>query len=249
MRRLIDADLKRILIRPKFWIFNIIALVVGILIMGKGIINTYDDDISYQLLLQIKQAYRIATILQSFVIFSSVYSDEFRSMAFITVVGRGISRRKLVFAKLLDSIILTLLISAITGGIMLAFGGIMSRVATDPEEIGMISFLFLNDFVYEIIAITIPAVFIYITEKIPVSVFVLIVLHITSVLLGAYTFDWVKELAIQFYFTEVLSNAWTHFVLGNYPMAFFDCLGCLLCYIGGCIGIIRLTFEKKELSF
>lgn len=247
MRKLICADLQRVLQKPGFWFFTVLILgincVITVMDLKKG-----GDFSGLAYMFQFKGTYSSMSSILSLLVFSVVYCDEFRSMSFITVIGRGLSRQKLVYAKLIDAAVLTLLLFALEGITMIVIGAVMCEPMTSNET-GLLLFTIARYFFESLIAISLTSIFIYITEKVPVSMFFLIVLQISSYVIQSLTSGLTKELAMRLYFTEILSNTWVDFVIGAHAKAIVTMLLCFLCYISLSLVLIRITFGKKELNF
>ena len=107
MRRLLEADLKRIVVKILPWIVLLIWFVYDTI----SIANTIGDapDRSFFLLGQLQGLHSTAMLIIGFAAIFGVYADEFKSMVMIGVIGRGLSRDKFVFGKFLDLCILTIL--------------------------------------------------------------------------------------------------------------------------------------------
>ena len=100
MRQLIHADIKRILLTVGFYI-PMLLLGIWILVYTDGV-KTPSDLIG---MLRRSLGAPGMTFL-CIPIFLKVYGDDLKSGAFLTVIGRGLSRNRLVWAKLLDCAIL-----------------------------------------------------------------------------------------------------------------------------------------------
>ncbi len=103
MRRLIRADLRRILAKPGFYICPVILLALFVY----GLFADTVDYDSYYASLDIQLSY-IYPFLVLLPVFTCVYGDELRSGTMIPAIGRGLSRTKIILAKFLDTLILSL---------------------------------------------------------------------------------------------------------------------------------------------
>ena len=99
MRLLIRADLRRVLRKPGFYVLIVLTLVLFAFKKPEGIAAEYFD--STKMTLE-----NIGLPLLCIPIFLAVYGDEFKSGTLQCVIGRGLSRSKVVIAKLLDAAIL-----------------------------------------------------------------------------------------------------------------------------------------------
>ncbi len=103
MRRLIRADLRRILAKPRFYICPLIFFVLFIYGLMKEPVE-YD---SYYASLEIQLSY-INPFVILLPVFTCVYGDELRSGTIITAIGRGLSRTRVILAKFIDTLVLSL---------------------------------------------------------------------------------------------------------------------------------------------
>ena len=111
MRRLIRADIRRILKKRSVIVLFCIALVFLCLhVVGSCLAYDMDPVVPVKNLMS---RIRVPELVIGLVILFGVYSDDFRSMTYSSVIGRGLTRSKLVLAKLLDTVILTALMYGI----------------------------------------------------------------------------------------------------------------------------------------
>lgn len=103
MRRLIRADLRRILAKPGFYVCPLIVFALFV----HGLFSDPVEYDAYYASLDIQLSY-IYPLLALLPIFISVYGDELRSGTMITAIGRGLSRSKVILAKFIDTVTLSL---------------------------------------------------------------------------------------------------------------------------------------------
>ena len=103
MRRLIRADLRRILAKPGFYICPVILFALFLY----GLFREPVDYDSYYASLDI-QLFYLYPFFVLLPVFTCVYGDELRSGTMIPAIGRGLSRTKVILAKFLDTLILSL---------------------------------------------------------------------------------------------------------------------------------------------
>lgn len=247
MRKLISADLQRILKKPGFWIFTVLAFALVDFITVKTL-ESGEDFTGLAFMFGANSNFELLGLFLNIILFSAIYCDDFRSMTFITVIGRGMTRGKLVIAKLLNSAILLVLLYVLNCIPLLVIGKVMCEPISSYET-GLMLYAFVRNVLENLIFISMTSIFMYITEKVPVSIFVLLALQIGSTLLRSYATGLVREISIKLYFTEVFADSWTNFIFGAPVRAIFTMLFCFVCYIALCCGIIHFTFGKKELNF
>lgn len=101
MRRMVCADLKRILAKPGLYASVILMLLV---MLFKDAESTPAEMIDFY-----RMIFNIAGLtIVCIPIFLSVYSDELKSGTMITAIGMGMARRKIILVKLRDCLILLL---------------------------------------------------------------------------------------------------------------------------------------------
>ena len=103
MKRLIRADLRRILAKPGFYICPVLVLALFIY----GLFTEAVDYDSYYASLDIQLSYLYPFFIL-LPVFTCVYSDELKSGTMIPAIGRGLSRAKVILAKFIDTVILSL---------------------------------------------------------------------------------------------------------------------------------------------
>ena len=108
MRRLIIADVFRVLRKPSIYVWLGIYLFLFVFDPSS---NPTDFDEMYNGM-QMTYNY-IWPFMMGIPVFMAVYADELKAGAMQTAIGRGLSRNKVVFAKYLDCVILALLLSIV----------------------------------------------------------------------------------------------------------------------------------------
>lgn len=103
MRTLIRADLRRILAKPGFYICPLILFALFVYGLFKSPVeyDSYYDSLDIQL----NYLYPFLVLLP---VFTCVYGDELKSGTMITAIGRGLSRKKVIIAKFIDTLVLSL---------------------------------------------------------------------------------------------------------------------------------------------
>ena len=107
MKSLIQADLIRILRKPTYRITLLLALLLTLSVAVRTRFNVWNG-YAYASN-QYSMMNLVMDLIMGALIFISVYADEFTSNSMQTLIGRGISRFKLLLAKMTDSIIITMI--------------------------------------------------------------------------------------------------------------------------------------------
>lgn len=247
MRRLIRADLRRILTKKGFWIFFAITLVV-VFFDFEISISSLGVKTGIIALCGANAAFDIAGFMISLIGFSALYCDDFRCMSMIPVIGRGLTRDKIVSSKMIVTVIMTFLMYGITA-LMIYLIGLVECEAMNAEQMVLFIYSLISKTVGTIIVITLASVFLYITSKIPVSIFVMLVLQVIGNLASGFLSGFARRYINMLYFTEIISSAQSDFVLGARVEAVFTLIACFVCYMAVSFVIIHFTFGKKELDF
>ena len=102
MRRLIKGDILRILKKKEIYIFALILYIILFAVKSK-------TDVDDQIELFENMVTLIGLLLCIIPVYLTVYGDEIRTGSMQCVIGRGMSRRKVIISKLIDCAILMFL--------------------------------------------------------------------------------------------------------------------------------------------
>ena len=145
MKNLIFADVKRILRKPSYWIILGICLLISLFwtIQSKG-----DGGLS-GLSFASSQGTAINTmnLFIGIAIYVSVYADEFTSNSMQCLIGRGISRRRLLIAKFVNCVIVTFISYGIYTLFISITGLIMGAKMNGAESSFLYSTILTNAFI------------------------------------------------------------------------------------------------------
>lgn len=173
MTSLIKADLYRILHKKTLWILFVCTLAVSAaysLILRSGSWNGFSYSVRQSTLVT-----GLTALLFGAALFISVYSDEFTARSMQAAIGRGLSRTKVIAAKIISCVIVSLILYAA----LLAYLLIQSRIlqAGMTAEDTKILVLSVLKAAYCVAGYTpLAAVVIYLTDNKALSVFVEILL-------------------------------------------------------------------------
>lgn len=259
MRNLVRADLRRVFRYKIFWIIPSVAMiflctrviahlvvhiiakffpVLAMLTAENNALNYFGNYLDY------------LNFALSVVIFIALYSEDFKSMTMIGLIGYGLSRKKIVLTKFIDCVILTsvfyLFLIPLIFVIFAVFGQPIS---------GKYALLVLLQIVFSlfktIATITIASLALYVSNNIPLGIFSILILQIIPLGLSMISYSpAVAMLHIDRYYIDGLFNmALTDFMLGLYPEGILMFLITILVYIVAVLVGIMLYFDKKELDF
>ena len=249
MRKLIRADIRRILKKPSVIVLFCIALLfLCIHVIGSYLAFGEDPVVPVKSLMS---RITMPELLIGLVILFGAYLDDFRSMSYSCVIGQGLTRSKLVFAKLLDTVILTALIYGtitlvLRLGLKLVGCSLSSRLSR-----AFYMTIFIS--AYETVGyIALSSMILYITNNIPVATISLLLLYI-AVPFSALLFSLnpqVKALHIErLHYAGLAGNAFSDFLFGSVVMGIGKLVLGLLVYLGLVLFVTIKIFDKKELEF
>ena len=105
MKNLIFADVKRILRKPAYWIVLGICLLISLFWSVQS--NNSGGMSGFSFASNQGTAVNTMNLFIGIAIYVSVYADEFTSNSMQCLIGRGISRRRLLIAKFINCVIVT----------------------------------------------------------------------------------------------------------------------------------------------
>ena len=249
MRRLIRADIRRILKkRSVIILFFLMLLYLCLIVIGSY--PAFDQDP----LVPVKELMshtRMPELVLGLVILFGVYADDFRSMSYSCVIGRGLTRSKLVLAKLLDTVILTVIMYGIITLVLTA--GLRAVDCSFTPRLSRAFYMTIFIAVYKTVGyIALSSMILYITNNIPLTTISLLLLYIVvpfSTLLFSLNAQ-VKAVHIErLHYAGLADNAFSDFLFGSAGMGIGKLLLGLLVYLGLVLFVTVKIFDKKELEF
>ena len=102
MRRLLEADLKRVLVKILPWILLLVWFIFDAVSIANSIGKAPDR--SFAVFSKLIGLHSFAMKIIGFAALLGIYADEFKSMVMIGVIGRGLSRDKFVTVGILNYI-------------------------------------------------------------------------------------------------------------------------------------------------
>ena len=159
MKRLVLTDLRRAQKKMAFIICMSIVVVLMAAVLIFAIVKPADSLAVAQanetngkataFLNNISVAFGMISLLVGIPIFSTVFSDDFKSRTMQTAIGRGISRRRLILARLYEVIALIIeshmIFTVIAIIIGFALGGTVGGIGTMVGKLWFDSLLILSD--------------------------------------------------------------------------------------------------------
>ncbi|MCR4924287.1 MAG: hypothetical protein K5931_09815 [Lachnospiraceae bacterium] len=247
MISLIRADIKRILRKPSYRLILIICMVlimIGALDARLGLWNglTFVSSISFLLTF-------IDTIL-GITIFLAVYADEFSSNSMQCLIGRGISRFKLIASKLCNCIIITFM----SYGLMALLVTILALSMRADMNSMEASFIYASIFMRALKMLgfaTVAMIVLFAFRNIALATFVDVLL-VTAADMINNIFDIIPVIKFMhlenYFYSGAINCAEVDFLFGDGKQILF---AILLFLILGAVSLLLsyMIFRKKELEF
>lgn len=249
MRRLIRADIRRILKKRSV----IVLFLLTLLYLCFRVIGSYyayeGDPIAP--VKDLMSRLRLPQLVIGLVVLFGAYADDFRSMTYSCVIGRGLTRSKLVLAKLLDTVILTVLMYGILTLVLRLW--LMFAGCSFTPRLSRAFYMTIFISVYKTVGyIALASMLLYVTNNIPVTTISLLLLYI-AVPYSANLFSLnpqVKALHVErLHYAGLADNAMSDFMFGSVGMGIFKLVLGLLVYLGLVLFVTIRFFDKKELEF
>ena len=249
MRRLIEADMHRVLTKIVPWVLLLLCYVVTAVATLTGIDTSPDRN--FFVLSNIETGFKLSISIIGFATLLGIYADEYKSMVMIGVIGRGISRDKFVLGKFGDLCVMTFLMEFLTVAFLMMLKVLLGAVFS-PIENRFLVILFTLGFIETVSYVTLAAFFYFLSENAAVGMFayltfVTIIPVTLSLILSTGNFGRL-ELG-KYYLTGMISAAFSDFVMGDYAEGMGFTLLAIAVYILCSLGITILVFRKKELEF
>ena len=250
MKNLIRGDIRRIMCKKSFWIAFIVAVLANF-----GIVMFYLFSLKYSTYNYaagtLAGVADIGGMIIGIAVFLAVYADDFKSMTIISVIGRGQSRWKIVAAKFINSVILTVMLFAIVAAEVFVLMKIL-RMELLPNELTAMYLGVFKGMYVTIGYVTIAAIVIYATGNIAFSVFMVVMLYliIPTVLQMSSMLPVLKDIHLERYDYNGLANSGLSSIfLGMTAGGVLTLILAFIIYVGGSLAIIYAVFRNKELDF
>lgn len=248
MRRYIIADLKRILLRGPRTFALVFTYVFGIISMF-GVHKSGNWN-SVELVSWLDQYTAILLIMLGVIEIFAVYGDDFKAKSMQAAIGVGISRKKIVFGKMIEVAILALVDIVVGVLIMIAFGCGVFRTEIRPEQVGEICAMYFSAWLYIMACASLAIILAFAVQGAALSA-ILYLLFVLEVVDGAISsllnLKWIRELHLdQFQLTNLLDVFKARLILGTFRWGEF--IGILIYFVIGFV-VTMLLFEKRELEF
>ena len=243
MRNLLRADLKRIFRVGLIYVGLLLALIYISYTVLEGVVN----DGSIGLINGVQKSLSGAPIALFIVFptFYAVFAHELSSKSMQTVLGRGITRDKLIIAKLLDAAILLLcLYLAIIVAALIVINTESAIVLSPQQQVNLIIYIilrWLRHFGY----IVFSAMIMYISGSTVLGIIACIAFTVAFKLVFNIV-EFFSSLSLYDYtFDGLLDWAYTGIEVGAAPWQLLPAV----CYLLAALIITTYFFRRKEFDF
>lgn len=236
MRQLIKGDIARILRKKEIYIFAFLLYVILFAVKSK---TEVEDQIS-----SFKSMVALIGMLMCLVpVYITVYGDEIRTGSMQTVIGRGMSRRKVIISKLIDCIILFTMMFIVFLLLFFVKNAIADLTLTPKQN--------LMAFVYVLLTciratgyFAVTGLFLFSSWNIAIGLTACVMLVFVNVSLALVQTN--MHIPVHDYWIDGLVNAaYNDLLIGDFP---WKLIVMIAVYIIGAVVITIKIFDRKELD-
>ena len=235
MINLIRADLRGVLRRPTLYIFAglmlLFAILGGLSSDAMEMMNIEKNDTAY-----------LVAIMASVPILITLYGDDFRSGSMITVIGRGVSRTKLLVAKLITSSILLFGFYVLAFIEFFVFHTFLLNAYYSPKQTALTVLMIFLGWFRNVALFAFASILMYALWNVAAGIVTILgLIAFLRILLMAVN----KEGTIYNLTTDgMIDKGYSAVMTGNFPYQFII----VVVYVVAFIVIGSLFFKRKELD-
>ena len=239
MRNLLRADLRRILKRVSIYVWLFLIFVIFFL---SALSKDYTADI-----IGMEQGVTslLGPILVSIPVFLGVYGRELQAGSMQCVIGRGMSRTKLILTKYLECVLMCLFFFFF---IWLAFflRNNVGDAGLTANQNKMLTIFVLFAFIKTCGYFAFTTFFFFIAWSVAPGIVALLVSAFLMPMLFTMLDGFLKTDFSEFYFNGMIDNAYASIAAGDIG---YTLILAIVLYIGGALLLTALVFRKKEIEF
>ena len=239
MRNLLRADLRRILKRVSIYVWLFLIFVIFFL---SALSKDYTADI-----VGMEQGVTslLGPILVSIPVFLGVYGREIQAGSMQCVIGRGMSRTKLILTKYLECVLMCLFFFFF---IWLAFflRNNVGDAGLTANQNKMLTIFVLFAFIKTCGYFAFTTFFFFIAWSVAPGIVALLVSAFLMPMLFTMLDGFLKTDFSEFYFNGMIDNAYASIAAGDIG---YTLILAIVLYIGGALLLTALVFRKKEIEF
>lgn len=239
MRNLLRADLRRILKRVSIYVWLFLIFVIFFL---SALSKDYTADI-----IGMEQGVTslLGPIMVSIPVFLGVYGREIQAGSMQCVIGRGMSRTKLILTKYLECVLMCLFFFFF---IWLAFflRNNVGDAGLTANQNKMLTIFVLFAFIKTCGYFAFTTFFFFIAWSVAPGIVALLVSAFLMPMLFTMLDGFLKTDFSEFYFNGMIDNAYASIAAGDIG---YTLILAIVLYIGGALLLTALVFRKKEIEF
>ena len=236
MNRLVRADLKRIIAKPGMFV---VVILMALIVLLKSPNDTAADQMEFY-----KFFFNVLGLTFVMIpIYLSVYTDEIKSGIMVSVIGMGMSRKKVVKSKLKDSFIL-LLISYTLLFLVALYKNNSSDLAVTPRQNAFLFLFCMYCVIRGIGVIALSSLVLFLTMSATGGMLVLLVGGIAAAGALQPLQEYLGMPVYDFSFIGLLDQSFAQFQAGNIGFTIIPAL----IYLVIVININIATFNRKEMD-
>ena len=239
MRNLLRADLRRILKRVSIYVWLFLIFVIFFL---SALSKDYTADI-----VGMEQGVTslLGPIMVSIPVFLGVYGREIQAGSMQCVIGRGMSRTKLILTKYLECVLMCLFFFFF---IWLAFflRNNVGDAGLTANQNKMLTIFVLLAFIKTCGYFAFTTFFFFIAWSVAPGIVALLVSAFLMPMLFTMLDGFLKTDFSEFYFNGMIDNAYASIAAGDIG---YTLILAIVLYIGGALLLTALVFRKKEIEF
>jgi ABC-type transport system involved in multi-copper enzyme maturation permease subunit len=237
MRNVIRADIERIIRKPSF--LCIIALTLIFLATRKSA-DVAEEQIEY-----IKEYFNTLLLFAvSIPVFLSIYSDDIKSGSVISLIGNGLSRKKVILAKLIDvTAVLTAYYSV--AYIVALIKNMTAGIAITPKQNLLLLVYTLFCILRGVGFFAVASLIVFVTWSPSGGMTAMLILLAASRMTLMILQQKFTVPIYDYSFDGLLDKSYAKFAVGDFG---WHIIPAIVIYIGGAILLTALLFKKKEID-
>lgn len=239
MRNLLRADLRRILKRVSIYVWLFLIFVVFFL---SALSKDYTADI-----IGMEQGVTslLGPIMVSIPVFLGVYGREIQAGSMQCVIGRGMSRTKLILTKYLECVLMCLFFFFFIWLVFFLRNNVGDAGLTANQN-KMLTIFILFVFIKTCGYFAFTTFFFFIAWSVAPGIVALLVSAFLMPMLFTMLDGFLKTDFSEFYFNGMIDNAYASIAAGEIG---YTLIPAIVLYIGGALLLTALVFRKKEIEF
>ncbi len=236
MRQLIKGDIARILRKKEIYIFAFILYVILFSVKSKTEVEDQIDSFESMVAL-------IGMLMCLVPVYITVYGDEIRTGSMQTVIGRGMSRRKVIISKLIDCAILFTMMFMVFLLLFFVKNAIAGLTLT-PKQNFMASVYVLLTCIRATGYFAVTGLFLFSSWNVAIGLTACVMLVFANVAFGLVQTN--MHIPIHDYWIDgLVSSAYNDLLIGDFP---WKLIAMVAIYIVGAVIITIKIFDRKELD-